>query len=65
MPAQRGNRSVKSWWSRIEMETSSLEDRMTVHKVMSNMAMFGREVMLPSSLMVKPPDEPVASSVLL
>jgi len=40
--------------------------RMTVHKVTGltpNMAMFGREVMLPSSLVAKPPEEPITSSV--
>ena len=39
---------------------------MTVHKITGltpNMAMFGREVMLPSSLIAKPPDEPVTLSV--
>jgi len=40
--------------------------RMTVHKVTGitpNLAMLGREVMLPTSLVAKPPDEPVTSSV--
>jgi len=40
--------------------------RMMVHKITGltpNMAMFGREVMPPASLIAKPPDEPVTSSV--
>jgi len=40
--------------------------RMTVHKVTgvtSNLAMLGREVMLPASLIARPSEEPVSTAV--
>jgi len=53
-----------SWHKKLPTVTSAY--RIMVHKVTGltpNMAMFGREVMLPTSLVAKPPDEPVTSSV--
>jgi len=53
-----------SWPQRLPTVLSAY--RMTVHKITGltpNMAMFGTGVMLPASLIVKPPDEPVTSSV--
>ena len=58
------DKNPASWPQRLPTVFSAY--RMTVHKVTGltqNMAMFGREVMLLSSLIVKPPEEPVTSSV--
>jgi len=55
-----------SWPKRLPTIRSAY--RMTVHEgtgLTPNMAMFGREVMLPSSLVAKPPEEPFTSSVPL
>jgi len=60
------NDNLATWPQRLPTVMAAY--RMTVHRVtgiMSNMAMLGRELLLPATLVAKPPEEPMQATVLL